>query len=264
MIKKILLVIRYFRFRIKAKSRYNIHSQFVYSFIGDILRDKTIYPDYEILWNHRNKMASSNDPIETVDFGFGAGKKAYSTHIYPLSKIVKLRSHSEPRLRLLYRIVKHYKPQTVLEFGTAAGISATYIKSGNPESTMISMEGCSTLASKAKESFDELGLGNIELAVGNFDNMLDEVLGKFSRLDFVFFDGNHRKEPTLMYFNSCAKLSTENSIFVFDDIHWSLGMEEAWNNIKEDERVSITIDLFWFGLVFFRKGIEKQNFNLVV
>jgi len=57
-------------------------------------------------------------------------------------------------------------------------------------------------------------------------------------------------------------LSNENSIFVFDDIHWSAGMESAWEIIKKDNRVSITIDLFWFGLVFFRGGIEKQDFVL--
>ncbi len=264
MIKKILLIYRYTKFRLYAKTRYNIHSHFVYSFIEDIIRDNTHYSDYKKLWNHRNKLAASSDPVETVDFGFGAGEKAYTTNIYPLSRIVKRRSHSESRLRLLYRIVKYYKPLSVLEFGTAAGISATYIKYGYPKSNMVTMEGCANLASKAEESFNELGIKNIDIAVGNFNNILANVLDKFNSLDFVFFDGNHRMEPTLMYFESCAKLSNENSIFVFDDIHWSSGMEEAWRRIKEDERVSVTIDLFWFGLVFFRKGIEKQNFNIVV
>ncbi len=75
-----------------------------------------------------------------------------------------------------------------------------------------------------------------------------------------FFDGNHRKEPTLRYFEQCIHFSNENSIFVFDDIHWSKGMESAWEYIKNDRRVSITIDLFWFGIIFFVEGVEKQDF----
>jgi len=260
--EKLLFIFRYLKYRLTAKTRYVVHSQFVYDFINNVLRDNEQYIQYDILWKHRNKLAASTDPIETVDFGVGSGKKAYSTKILSLGKIVRLRSHKENELMLLYRLVKFYQPDNVLEFGTAAGISTSYIKSGNKASHMVSMEGCANLASRADESFSELGLENIEIAVGNFDTGLHSVLKKFTTLDFVFFDGNHRKEPTLRYFDECVQLSNENSIFVFDDIHWSQGMESAWETIKKDSRVSITIDLFWFGIVFFRKGIEKQNFIL--
>jgi len=260
--EKIFLILRYFKYRFNARTRYGVHSQFVYDFINNILRDDSQYNDYKILWNQRNKLASSVDPIETVDFGASAGKKAYTTQILSLGKIVRLRSHKKEELQLLYRLVKYYKPKNILEFGTAAGISTSYLKSGNINSKMVTMEGCANLAARSEESFKELGLNNIDIAVGNFDTGLENVLKKFSTLDFVFFDGNHRKDPTLRYFNQCAQLSNENSIFVFDDIHWSKGMESAWETIKKDKKVSITIDLFWFGLVFFRGGIEKQNFVL--
>ncbi len=257
---KLLLLFRYLKYRLKAKTRYKVHSQFVFDFINNILRDKKDFTDYSILWEHRNKMADNNDPVETVDFGVGAGKKAYSTKILKLGNIVRLRSLNESRLKLLYRITKFYRPENILEFGTAAGISSTYIKSGNPLSNMKTMEGCANLAAKANESFRELGLSNIDITVGNFDNTLKDVLKKIKKLDFVFFDGNHRKEPTLRYFEQCIHFSNENSIFVFDDIHWSKGMESAWEYIKNDRRVSITIDLFWFGIIFFVEGVEKQDF----
>ncbi len=261
--KNILFILRYLKYLIKSRSRYRIHSKFVYDFIAGVLRDRKEYDDYRILWEKRQELAKSNNPIETVDFGFKSGNRNYSTKIIPLKKIIRLRSQKKSRLQLLYRIVLKNKPENILEFGTAIGISSSYIKCASKESKMVSMEGCANLAAKASEHFEDLKLDGIELAVGNFDNTLDDVLAKFTTLDFVFFDGNHRKEPTLRYFNKCAQLSNENSIFVFDDIHWSPGMESAWEGIKNDNRVSVTLDLFWFGIVFFRKGIEKQNFILV-
>ena len=54
----------------------------------------------------------------------------------------------------------------------------------------------------------------------------------------------------------------EGTVFIFDDIHWSKEMEEAWNEIKQDSRVTISIDLFKIGIVFFRKGQVKQDFVL--
>ena len=184
--KHLLFLTRYLKFRLNAKTRYRIHSQFIFDFINNILKDKEEYNDYGTLWKFRNQLASSNDPVETVDFGVGAGKKAYKTKILTLGKIVRSRSHSESRLKLLYRITKYYKFQSILEFGTAAGISAAYIKSGNPQSKMVTMEGCANLASHANEFFFKLGLEKIEIAVGNFDVVLDDALKKFNSLDFVF------------------------------------------------------------------------------
>ena len=89
---------------------------------------------------------------------------------------------------------------------------------------------------------------------------LPEVLHDAQQADFVFFDGNHRKEPTINYFNMCLPHISENSVFIFDDIHWSQGMEEAWNEIKQNEQVSTTIDLFFVGIVFFKKDLQKQDF----
>jgi predicted O-methyltransferase YrrM len=135
-----------------------------------------------------------------------------------------------------------------------------YLKKPLPQSKMVTIEGCATLASVAEEAFQQVGIENVDVMVGNFDVVLKEALDKFETLDFVFFDGNHRKEPTLRYFNQCVEKINPNTVFVFDDIHWSNGMQQAWEAIKADKRVSVTMDIFWLGFVFFRKGIAKQDF----
>jgi predicted O-methyltransferase YrrM len=81
-------------------------------------------------------------------------------------------------------------------------------------------------------------------------------------LDLVFFDGNHRYQPTMNYFNLCLKKANENSVFVFDDIYWSNEMTKAWEEIKNHKDVTVTIDLFSVGLVFFRTQQAKQHFIL--
>jgi predicted O-methyltransferase YrrM len=178
----------------------------------------------------------------------------------PKGKIVKQRTSGSTQLNLLYKLSKYLKPDVILEFGTAAGISASYMKKGYPPAKLITLEGCASLADFAESTFGKMHIKGVEVISGNFDVTLSEVLSRLEKLDMVFFDGNHRKEPTLRYFESCLKLANENSVFVFDDIHWSLDMEEAWKAIKANPEVSITIDLFWLGLVFFKKGIAKQDF----
>jgi predicted O-methyltransferase YrrM len=104
-------------------------------------------------------------------------------------------------------------------------------------------------------------LGNIELIEGNFDSTLSIALEKLKSPDLIFFDGNHRLEPTLRYFELCLQHLNLNSIFIFDDIHWSEEMERTWESIKRNSRVSCTVDLFFIGLVFFRDSFkERQHF----
>jgi predicted O-methyltransferase YrrM len=96
----------------------------------------------------------------------------------------------------------------------------------------------------------------------DFDDALPIILKKLNKAEFVFIDGNHRKGPTLKYFELCLSYTNNDSVFIFDDIHWSKEMEEAWQCIQMDSRVKLTLDFHFLGIVFFRKELSKQNFLL--
>jgi predicted O-methyltransferase YrrM len=158
--------------------------------------------------------------------------------------------------------VNRFSPEHTLELGTSLGITTLYLSLPKQQNQIITLEGCPETAALALANFRRLKRTNIELLSGEFSDTLPLALKKLPRLDLVYFDGNHRKEPTLNYFETCLPQATEDSIFIFDDIHWDPGMESAWEEIKKHHRVSLTIDLFELGLVFFRRGMVKQDFVL--
>lgn len=258
--KQFFLVRSYVSYWFKARTRFKIHSPFVFDLVESVFRDRNSYPGFDEIERYEKKLIQNRSVIETTDFGKANSNGSPSTYSEKLGNLVKRRSQQKKQARLLFRLIQKFQPQTILEIGTAAGISGSYLKFPVPESKMISMEGCPNLASIAENTFRELNIRNIEIKTGDFDKTLPEVLKEFENLDFVFFDGNHKKEATLNYFSECAELTTEKSVFVFDDIHWSPGMTEVWEIIKNDSRVTLSIDLFWLGLVFFRKGSPKQDF----
>ena len=130
----------------------------------------------------------------------------------------------------------------------------------SPDAKVYTLEGSPETAAIAIEVFKTAGINDIELINGNFDNTLPEVIGNLDQLDFVFVDGNHQKEATLKYFEWCLPKVHENTLLIFDDIYWSEGMKEAWQQIKAHPSVTVTVDLFWIGLVYFRKGQVKEDF----
>ncbi len=258
--KKLWALFTYINYLFSSRSRYTTHSPFVYDLINNVLRDKTSYRDFVSLNKYRKKVEASKTIIDTVDFGSGAGNREYKEYKERVGKIAKRRTHSKKHLEILYKLTRYLKPAQMLEFGTAVGFSSLYMQKGFRKGKLTTMEGCTVLSQIAVRGFKIFNADDINMVIGNFDTNIVPVLEKMETLDFVFFDGNHSKEPTLFYFEECMEKRNEDSVFVFDDIHWSPGMSSAWKKIKQDSRVSFTIDIYWIGLVFFKKGFAKQDF----
>ena len=253
---KVSFLIKYFKYLLSAKTPHGIHSPFVFELVNKVINKKGSYYAYEKIEKLRRKLLVSSKEIEVTDFGTGkSGKRT-------INEIAERSLKSKKYGQLLFRLVNHFKPTTILELGTSLGISTSYLACANPNAKVITIEGCPNISNEAKNNFESLGLKNIETVVGNFDIILSAVLCRLPTADcqLVFFDGNHKKIPTLNYFSQCLEYAHNDSIFVFDDIHWSDEMEEAWEEIKSNPLVTVTIDLFFLGLVFFRKEQAKENF----
>ena len=257
------LSLRYLQYWFRAANGkgHGMHSPFVFDFITHVLNDQTIYPAYKEVEELRNKLKQDHQVIRVEDFGAGS--------VYQAEKQRSIRSIARHAAKpakygqLLHRIVRHYKPSTIVELGTSLGITSAYLAIAVPGSSLVTMEGAREIAHKAKANFKSLGLDNISLIEGNFEETLPGYLRSAGTVDLAFVDGNHRKEPTLRYFKQLLDHHTNDSIFIFDDIHWSAEMEEAWEQIKQDSAVRCSLDLFFIGIVVFRKEFrEKQQFEI--
>ncbi|MFL5772288.1 MAG: O-methyltransferase [Flavisolibacter sp.] len=208
----------------------------------------------------RRKMLSDKRSVIGMDYGAGSRKKNNEKSVSDIARsALKPKTYAE----LFYRMVKHYQPSTILELGTSLGITTAYLHSGNPDAQIFTIEGNKAIADIAKENFQKLEVGNTEVIIGNFNDVLPQLLQNNPVIDFAFIDGNHRFEPTLQYFHQLLECSHAQTILVFDDIHWSSEMEQAWKKIREHPRVVYTIDIFFLGFVFFREEFKvKQNFTI--
>src|SRR5690606_30753422 len=101
-----------------------------------------------------------------------------------------------------------------------------------------------------------------EIHQENFREFLDSH--PTEKYDLMFIDGDHNGERTVSYFESLLKNIHNNSIVILDDIYWSKDMTEAWQKIIKDEKVTVSIDTFQWGIIFFRKEQPKQHFIIRV
>jgi predicted O-methyltransferase YrrM len=238
-----------------------MHSPFVFDFIQNVLNNKQRFqppPQIELL----RKNLTSNHHFITVE-DLGAGSRIKTSVQRRISSLIKTAVKPKKWGWLLYRLVKYYRPNTIIELGTSLGITTAYLATAHLSAHVITVEGSEAIHAIANKNFRQLGLTNIQSVHGAFDAALPDLLSGQKSIDLAYIDGNHRLEPTLTYFHQLLSKAGSNSIFIFDDIHWSSGMEEAWKKIKDHPEVTATIDLFFVGIVLFRPEFKmKQHFKV--
>ncbi|GJM32260.1 MAG: O-methyltransferase [Saprospiraceae bacterium] len=254
--------IRWIKYYFGAKTCYDVHSPYLSRFTEEVVEDQRWFYTFSIVEPLRQQMLHNRTRIKRLDHG--AGSKVDSSAERTIRSIAQSSALSPAEGRLLFRIVNFLKPTTLLELGTSLGISTLYQAGAVPHARILTVEGCPATARVADANFRQMGAANITLQLSTFADSLPLALQKLGKLDFLYLDGDHRKTPSLEYIRQCLLFAHEQSVFVIADIHWSKEMEEAWAEMKTLPEVTLSIDLFSFGLLFFRKEtLHQQHIKLV-
>ena len=253
-------LIAYIKFLLKSTNEHGVHSPFVFDLVTKCFYNKKKLPAYIKIKHYREELLSNNNTIEVTDFG--AGSRVFKSNTRQIAAIAKTAGITPKRAQLLARITQYFNCTSALELGTSLGLATAAMAYGNPITSITTLEGCPATASIAKKMFYKHQLNTITAVTTNFSDYLQQLATNYS---LVYFDGNHQKEATLNYFETLVQYSSNDTVFIFDDIHWSKKMETAWESIKKHPKVTITIDTFYWGFVFFRsENKHKEHFSIRV
>lgn len=253
------LLKEYFVYWLRNVEEHSLHSPFVYDLYKDVIKPAHCANSFPEVEDLRKRLLSDNRVIRTESFG--AKSTLDSKRDRRIGNIANMGVSGRKYSELFYAIGNYFQHEHVWELGTSLGLNTIYLAS-IPNAHVTTFEGCSETAKVAKENIRLSDKSNVKIIGGNIDETISFQLGKTKDLDMVFFDANHRYEPTIRYFEACLEKTHKSSVFIFDDIHWSKGMNNAWEKIIEHPLSRITIDLFQCGLVFFDPELPKQHFIL--
>ncbi len=254
------IALRYlaYLFRIQYSSKGK--NKYIKDFYERVIKSKRTYYAFLLIEKQRASFLNNHQSIEVTDFG--AGSKGNSSTKRQVSYIAKTSAKAKNLTEILFKTSLFLESERIIELGTSLGISTAYLASVSSKSKVYSLEGCPNIAGLAKKSFKKIGLRNIEVINGNIDETLKIALSKENVFDLIYLDANHQYEPTINYFEQCLTKIHSKSVLIFDDIHWSEEMEKAWEQIKKHPQVTVSVDLFHFGLIFFNSEFEKEHLTL--
>lgn len=246
----------YIKFVRLSKNKHGVHSPFVYDLVTKCFNDKKKYPEYHILKKYRQALRKDPSMVEMKDFG--QGSRVFKGNARKVSAVVKNAGMKKKRQKLLFRLASYFKSENILELGTSLGLGTVALSLSNDFAAIHTVEGCPNTLRKAQDYFEKFNLHNIEIHQKVFKDFLADTVSE--KYDLIFIDGDHNGERTLGYFNSLLKNVHNDTVIIFDDIYWSKDMTAAWQQIIANEKVTVSIDTFQWGMVFFRKEQPKQHF----
>lgn len=251
------LLFKYLRFFYKAKTIYDLHSPFLVAFTKAVIEDRRHFYAFSYAEDIRERLKLDRTMVQVVELGARSLVSDQSERT--IENIVKHTAIPPPAGQKLFRIVNYFNPKRLLELGTSLGISTIYQAFGSLNGQLITIEGNPHLQPWSDQAFLLCSLGNVTSLRGPFKTQLPLALKKLGKLDYFFMDGDHRMNPTWSYFEIALKFAHNDSVFVIADVHWSDEMEACWEKMKNHDEVTLSIDLFHFGILFFRKELRAEK-----
>lgn len=251
-------VLTYLKWLPKTFHLHGIHSPFVFTFSKECLKNQKLTAHNRVLSHYRERLLGAERFIKVTDFG--AGSRVFKSDTRKISDIAKHAGATQKRMQLLQRVVAYLNPEQILEIGTSLGMATFAMAKGNLKTKITSLEGCPETLAVARETLDHFNVTNVELVEGRFRESIKK--NNTHKIDLIYFDGNHSREATLEYARSLLPTAINGTVWIFDDIHWSPEMTEAWQEIKALPEISVTIDCYTLGMAFFRNEQVKEDFYI--
>ncbi|WP_158825230.1 hypothetical protein [Mucilaginibacter lacusdianchii] len=128
--------------------------------------------------------------------------------------------------KLLYRLVSDIMPQSILLLGR------------------VSMADQRILEQAAPDAIQYLPAEQ-------------PVTGKAALL---FIDAAKTTGNLWNVFEQCLAYTNTHSSLIIKNLHQRTTNEQVWKAIKAHPQVTVTVDLFWFTLIYFRQGQTREDF----
>ncbi|MGE0568526.1 MAG: O-methyltransferase [Bacteroidia bacterium] len=258
------LIKNYLRHYFTSKKKgHGIHSPFVYQLCENVFYNNFDFYAFDKLHKIRKELSKAKIHFQVEDFG--AGSKHFKDQSRSIASIINHGISTRPQSEMLFKLINYLQPNTILELGTSIGINTLYFSKAKRDAKIISIEAEKELVRFAKQLFSTEKAKNITLIEGKFDDVLPQLLEKEKPFDMIYIDGNHTYDATMRYTKLLLESTTKDSCIIYDDIYWSEGMTKAWNEIIADKKITISIDCFYFGIVFFRnESKQKEHFKLLL
>lgn len=233
---------------------YRLHSPFLYKLAEDVFENSDYYYNFDIIDFHYSRLIQDNTIINHTEFSNHRNQSRRK-----LGEFASKALHQPGELFKLYKLLRYKPSLKILELGSCLGLSTLTIALSSVGSKITSVEGnaqFTTIARSLLANYPQVEIKN-QLFEDYLMSLGDE------KFEFIIIDGNHTYEATMRTMSILKNHISSSSIILLDDIHWSAGMYQAWNEIKNWKEFPCSLETLRWGLLFNDKSLTPGKFSLI-
>ncbi len=241
--------------KIRYRKGYGVHSPFVFNLITKVIEEKCPYYCYYDIELIRKQLLHKEDIILIPEISNPSNYRKYT-----IESIVKREAIRPKHGALLFRLTNYFKPKNILQIGPSIGLSTLYLTSYLSGLRCISLENIPEYESISQWVYNKGARTSVDLRIGEYTQLLPNILEEFNSLDFVYFNLRTEQTRTKWIIDECIKFVHNDTIFVIGNIKTNGYMRNVWKEICNHPETTVTVDLFSIGIVFFNKKLHKRNY----
>ena len=247
-----------FSYFLNAVNEHSLHSPFIYEFYTEVVRSKKLNTDFSEIERLREVLIKDKSTVKESETSSKTNKSASKA----VKSIASEQLTSAKYSTLLYRIVKYFNVQQIVELGTCLGINTLYLAKYKA-SQVLTFEENPSIAKIAQANFDQQQAHNIKIIEGSMSRKLSYFLNGSIKPDLVYIDASHKFETVMKCFNMVINNKHDETIVIINNIKWPKPMQKAWETIVNHQEVTMSIDLNKWGIVFFKLNFIKKHYILM-
>jgi predicted O-methyltransferase YrrM len=159
-------------------------------------------------------------------------------------------SSTRRKLAVWEALVREQRPRSILELGTAYGLSAVTMAMAQERPRIVTIDFFEPQASIGPENIRTIVPEGVRCITKDKNLALPELAAAGERFDYVFHDGGHTGDYYVKDFHTIMPMVEPASTYIIDDIAWDKTPEirkytsesrrtcyEGWLEVVDDERV---------------------------
>jgi predicted O-methyltransferase YrrM len=232
-----------------CRKGYGVHSPFAFHLITRVIEERCPYYFYHELAAARRQLLHSDQTLR------------WQGRQVSIRSLFRKQGLTQRESELLFRLANSRKPRFILTLGAAMGLIPLSLTGYASGLHCITLESEPELAAVALTLLPQKPRSRIEIRTGAWNRLFPQALEALPRIDCLFCGKEPDATALADFFRQSLPHMHDETLCIIEGIRASSAKRRLWQQLCLHPRVTASMDLYTWGLLFFQPGLHQRTYK---